>query len=169
MGVRGSGRHDDAVLDGADHHHRSGEPFGNQTYGGSPRGQYREKSVEVGAFGPNTLACTTCTGMCGNGSRIATRTATRARSWTAMPRLVFRVAHVCCAGAPGTTGPRGPPVGQPSSRTSGHPHQPLRISGWESALIRELSRNPETSEVLKCGGTPAGEVLSDKNKCFRAI
>src|SRR5262245_8657580 len=34
-----------------------------------------------------------------DGSRIATRTATRARPWTAMPRLVFRAAHLCCAGA----------------------------------------------------------------------
>jgi len=28
---------------------------GNQTYGGSPRGQYRRRSVEVGAFGPNAF------------------------------------------------------------------------------------------------------------------
>ena len=35
----------------------------------------------------------------------------------------------------------GPSVGQPSSRTSGHPNRPLRMSGRESALILELSRN----------------------------
>ena len=76
MGVCGTSRDGDAVLDGATISTAQANYGGDYTYGEREKGAYRENTVPVDdpGFRPITSDCLMCTAMFGSGCRTATST-----------------------------------------------------------------------------------------------
>ena len=62
---------------------------GNSTYADEGKGQYRKETVEVGIFPPTLGEYTICTGMCGNGARMAGTITTVERQWMGVHGLII--------------------------------------------------------------------------------